>query len=198
MFNNKVGPFKDIKMRKAVNAAINIEDVLIAAFSNEAFFIKDHALVKDKESGWYTDAGIEEYNLYDPELAKRLLKEAGYNGEEIVFLTNRENDSYYNSALVLQQQLEAVGINFKLTLLDTASALELKGDENAWNLTVDAFAFRPMPVQQLFLNSEYIGWPDKEPLRSVTEKDLICEFTRRSPEVFGRVSYKVLGRSTDS
>lgn len=182
MFNNKVGAFTDKKMRQAVNAAINVEDVLISAYSNEEFFIKDHALVKDKESGWYTDEGSEEYNSFDPEKAKELLKEAGYDGEEIVLLTIREYESFYNSAVVIQQQLEAVGINLKLDVRDAASALELTKDENAWDIWIDEFAFRPLPVQQLFLNPEYMGWPNNPKLAEVNDKILYAATLEKAQE----------------
>lgn len=190
MFNNKVGPFKDVKMRQAINAAINVEDILTAAYANEEFYVMDHALVKDKDSGWYTDEGSDIYNLFDPELSKQLLKEAGYNGEEIVLITNRDKDSFYNSALVIQQQLEAVGINLKLSVHDTATSIELKKDENNWDITVDEYAFRPSPVQQLFLGSDYLGWPDKEPLQSVTEKIIYAKTLEEAQQFSGEFHEK--------
>ena len=57
----------------------------------------------------YTDAGKETYNLHDPALAKHYLAQAGYKGEPVVLLTNKDYTSMYNAALVMAEQLKAVG-----------------------------------------------------------------------------------------
>lgn len=175
ILNNKVGTFSDKKMRQAANAAINVEDILTAAYVSERFYVKDHALVKEEQTNWYTDAGSDVYNTYDPELAKELLDEAGYDGEEIVILTSREYDAHYNAAVVVQQHLEAVGMNVVLDVRDAPSSLELGNDENAYQIKSDSFAFRSTPIQQIFLNPDYQGWPDSEELERVKEEILYAE-----------------------
>lgn len=172
MLNNKEGVFSNQKIRQAANAAINMEDVLKASFVNDNYYIVDHALVKEEQAGWYTDAGSDIYNTYDPELAEQLLKEAGYNGEEVVLLTNRDYETHYNTAVIMQEQLEAVGMNVTMDVRDWPTAIEMAEEPSNFDVFYSGFAFRPMPIQQLFLNPEYIGWPESEELQRLSDEIL--------------------------
>lgn len=175
LLNNKVGIFSDKKMRQAANLAINAEDILVGVFGSDKFYVKDHALVKEEQTNWYSDSGSDAYNTYDPDLAKQLLDEAGYDGEEVVILASREYDNHYNAAVVVQQQLEAVGMNVTLDILDAASSLERGNDPNAYHIKPDSFAFRSTPIQQIYLNPEYQGWPDSEDLEKIKEEIMYAE-----------------------
>ena len=62
-------------------------------------------MYKEQEK-WYTDAGKESYNQNDPDKAKALLKEAGYNGEEITILATRDYEYVYNTAVVMKVSLK--------------------------------------------------------------------------------------------
>lgn len=175
MLNNEDGVFSDPKIRAAANAAINVEDVLVASYVDEKYFVKDHALVGLEQTDWYTDVGSDVYNTYDPELAKELLEEAGYDGEEVVLLTNREYEVHYSTAVVMQEQLEEVGMNVKMDIRDWASAIQMAEDPENFDVFYSSFAFRPVPIQQLFLNPEYIGWPDSERLQQLTDDILYAD-----------------------
>ncbi|KAB2338595.1 ABC transporter substrate-binding protein [Cytobacillus depressus] len=175
VFNKKAGVFANQKIRQAANAAINVEDMLTSAYVSDEFYLKDHALVKKEQTGWYTDVGGDVYNTYDPELAKQLLAEAGYNGEEVVILTSREYTNYYNMSVVVQQQLEAVGMNVKLAVSDWATVLANREDENKFDIFFTSFTVRPIPIQYLFLNPEWLGWTDSEEIKSVVNDILYAE-----------------------
>lgn len=193
MLNNKEGVFSNQKIRQAANAAINMEDILTASFVNEEYYIKDHALVKEEQAGWYTDAGSDIYHTYDPELAEQLLDEAGYDGEEVVLLTNRDYETHYNTAVIMQSQLEAVGMNVTMDVRDWPTAIEMAEDPSAFDAFYSGFAFRPMPIQQLFLNPEYIGWPESEELQRLSEQILQAsslEEAQSFSEEFHRVYYE--------
>ena len=164
VFNKKTGVFSNQKARQAVNEAIDLEEMLIAAYGDEKFYITDHALVKEEQTGWYTDVGSDVYNKNDPEHAKQLLVEAGYDGEEVVIITSREHPDYYKMSVVVQQQLEAIGMVVKLEISDWGTVLERRSDENAYDIFFTGFAFRPMPIQYLFFNPEWLGWTDSEEL----------------------------------
>lgn len=172
IFNKKARFLSNEKARQAVNAALNMEDLLTSAYGESKYYEADHALVKEDQKDWYTDAGRDVYHTYDPELAKQLLKEAGYNGEEIIILTSRDREEYYNMSVVIQQQLEAIGMNISLEVSDWGTVLERAGDEQAYDIFFTAFAFRPMPVQYLFFNHEWLGWTDSEELEQLKEQIL--------------------------
>ena len=67
---------------------------------------------------FYTEAGKESYNQKDTEKAKQLLEEAGYEGEKLMLLTNKDYTTMYNAALVMQEQLKAIGMNVRLEVQD--------------------------------------------------------------------------------
>ena len=175
VFNKKAGVFSNQKIRQAANAAINVEDMLMAAYVSDEFYLVDHALVKEEQTGWYTDEGSDVYNTYDPELAKKLLKEAGYDGEEVVILTSREYANYYNMSVVVQQQLEAVGMKVQLAVTDWSTVLEAREDENRFDIFFTSFTIRPIPIQYLFMNSEWFGWTDSDPLKKIVDDILYAD-----------------------
>ena len=175
VFNKKSGVFSDQKIRQAANAAINVEDMLIAAYVSDEFYLKDHALMKEEQTGWYTDEGSDVYNTYDPELAKELLKEAGYNGEEVVILTSREYTNYYNMSVVVQQQLEAAGMKVKLAVTDWSTVLEAREDEDRFDIFFTSFTIRPIPIQYLFMNPEWFGWTDSDEISRIVDDILYAE-----------------------
>jgi peptide/nickel transport system substrate-binding protein len=85
-------------------------------------------------SQYYSEAGAELLNQHNPEKAKQLLKESGYAGEKVVMMTSKDYLTRYISALVMAQQLQAIGINAELMVLDWPTALQksMKGTPD-WN-----------------------------------------------------------------
>ena len=73
----------------------------------------------------YTDAGKETYNIHDPALAKKYLAQSGYKGEPVVLLTDKDYPPMYNSALVMAEQLKAVGINAQLKVVDWPTSVQM-------------------------------------------------------------------------
>jgi len=124
-------PTDNLKFRQAVQAAVNFGEIMQAA-SDGAW--KPNPSLQYPETTYYTEAGKELLDQHNPDKAKELLKEANYRGEKVVLLTNKDYPTLYNSALVMAQQLKAVGINAQLQVLDWPSALQMsmKGSEH-WN-----------------------------------------------------------------
>lgn len=192
ILNMKEGPFQDKAVRQAVNYAINkqvlVENVLqgtaeIAAGPTPPAF------------AWAYNEALEPYP-YDPEKAKELLAEAGYDGEEIVFYVTEGGSGMLNPVAMgtaIQADLAAVGMNVTIetyewnTFLGEVNAgLEGKADmaEMAWmtndpdtlpylTLRTDAF-----PSEGGF-NSGYYSNP---------EVDTILEQARRATEPEERAS----------
>jgi peptide/nickel transport system substrate-binding protein len=124
-------PTNNLKFRQAVAAAVNFDDVMEAA--NDGNYKHNYSL-QYPGSTYYTEAGKALLDQHNPDKVKELLKEAGYNGEKVVLLTNKDYPALYNSALVMAQQLKADGINAQLEVLDwpTALAKSMKGTPD-WN-----------------------------------------------------------------
>lgn len=111
-FNVADPPFNNKKLRRAVAHAIDKREFLSAVY---------HGLGEPmdqkypKTLSWYIE-GVPTPK-YDPEKAKALLKEAGYNGEPIILNigATRINEI---QATVVQAQLKRVGINLKIRALE--------------------------------------------------------------------------------
>ncbi|WP_419959839.1 ABC transporter substrate-binding protein [Psychrobacillus sp. BM2] len=160
VFNKKSGPFSDVNLRQAFNAALNVEDALIAAYSDEQFFEIDSSLSLPSQVNWYSEAGKEYYNQNDIEKAKQLVEESSYNGEELVILTTKDYPAQYNLAVVAQQVLESIGVKSKLDVYDWPTLQERRTDPNNFDVFPMTFAVRPTIHQNPFLASraEYAGW----------------------------------------
>lgn len=160
VFNKRAGLFAKKEARQAVNAALDQEAILRAAFSGPEFYELEHNLMIKDQTDWYTDAGSDQYNQKDTEKAKALLKQAGYNGEEIVILSTRDYEDHYNAAVVVQQQLESLGMKVKLDIYDWPTVQQRRSDEKAYDIFITGFPTEPVPNKYVFLDSkgEWAGW----------------------------------------
>ncbi|WP_417691352.1 ABC transporter substrate-binding protein [Roseibium sp.] len=113
ILNAKEAPFNNKAARQAANYAINktalVENILqgtadVAAGPTPPAF------------AWAYNEGLEPYP-YDPEKAKELLKDAGYDGEEITFYVTEGGSGMLDPIAMgtaIQADLQAVGMNVKI------------------------------------------------------------------------------------
>jgi peptide/nickel transport system substrate-binding protein len=129
--NYSFPPTDNLKFRQAVQAALDMEEIMEA--SSDGLYKLGHAF-QFQASAYYTDVGKELYNQKNKDKARRLLQEAGYKGEKVVLLTNREYVAMYNASVVMQEQMKAVGINAELLTLDWPAALTMSQKQtDGWN-----------------------------------------------------------------
>ncbi len=135
-------PTDNLKFRQAAQAALDMDEIMEAA-SDGAYQLNIGLQYPGQAA--YSEAGKETYNQKNPAKAKQLLAEAGYKGEEMILLTNRDYTSMYNAALVMSEQLKAVGINAKLQVLDWPAATQMFEKTNTgWNFFFDAYGNNPV------------------------------------------------------
>jgi peptide/nickel transport system substrate-binding protein len=175
LFNLDQGPMTDINLRRAVQATVDCEEILTAAHG-AGFFRLDPGHMW-QETIWHSTAGEELYNMADPELGEQYLEEAGYDGETIRIITTQEYADMYYTAVVLEQQLEDIGLNCEVEIFDWSTLLETRGNMEAWDIAITGFAFRVDPAQLHSNNCEWGGrWctDEKEELVSqmLSEVDL--------------------------
>lgn len=157
LYNKQGGLMEDIKMRQAVNAALNLDDILQASFVYEDLYLTDSGYMSKDIRHWASDAGSDMYNQNDPERAQELFDEAGYDGEEIVLMTTRDYEHYYNASVVIKEQLEQIGVQTSLEVYDWPTIVERREDPEAWDLFVNAFPFKSDPTQLLQINPDFAG-----------------------------------------
>jgi peptide/nickel transport system substrate-binding protein len=153
----------NLALRQAVQAALDMTPMLLAGRGSEEFIRLDPGLMM-KESPWYTDAGIELYDLKDPDLAKAKLEEAGYDGTPIRFMTTQEYSYMYAEAVVAQQQLEAAGFVIDLQNIDWATLVQRRAETGEWDMFTTSHGFVPDPSQISYVGqmNQYPGWWSSE------------------------------------
>ena len=155
--NHKSELMGNLKIRQAMQAALNVEPMGQASHGDGFFTLGAGIMLPI--TVWDSEAGAELYNQNDPEKAKALLEEAGYDGTPINWLTTQEDLGDYNSAVVCQQQLEAAGFTVELTVVDEATVFSTRSEETGWDVWNGAFILRTDPSLLPFLaNCDYSGW----------------------------------------
>lgn len=140
--NWKKGPFTDPRVRQAVNAAVN-RDELTAVLSARQ---KPATSVLGSTTPGYTDQS--DLLRHDPDTANRLLDEAGWTGRDSDGFRTKDGArltapvGYWQTAPFLelvQQQLRAVGVDLQLekkTMAETSAAQQARtNDVEFYNLT---------------------------------------------------------------
>ena len=139
--NTKTAPTNNMAFRRAVQAALDMDEIMDAS-TDGAYKLNVGFQYPGRAS--YTDVGKETYNQKNKELAKKYLAEAGYKNEPLVLLTNKDYTSMYNAALVVSEQLKAVGINAKLEVVDWPTSVNRMSKEaEGWNFFYTGWGTQP-------------------------------------------------------
>ena len=171
-FNVQQAPFDDVKVRTAMNYAID-KDVLVQV-ALRGLGIPAYGVLPPSIWGYWD--GIEEYAPhYDAEKALALFKEAGWerdsdgtmqkDGEPFAFtLYTAPIDTWTQSAQIVQQQLAELGITMDIqtfefgTMLDKLKAGEQQADFMGYTYT------SPDIVYLWFDSSQHRYRPGAQPL----------------------------------
>jgi peptide/nickel transport system substrate-binding protein len=159
--NVSAPPTDNLMFRKAVQAVLDMDEIMDAASDGN---YRLNVGFQYPNQAFYSDAGKETYNIKNPELAKKYLAESGYKGEPVVLLTDKDYPAMYNSALVMQQEMQAIGINAQLKVVDwpTSAQMALKPD-TGWNLFYTGWGTQPalgaLATMQFFVQPGAVYMP---------------------------------------
>jgi peptide/nickel transport system substrate-binding protein len=161
-------PWHDLRLRQAVNYAINREDLLRYATKGNGEIIP--ALIPTRGYGY--DPDLAPY-AFDPSTARRLLQEAGHTAG--LSLTLIASEELAAQATVVSKMLEQVGFQGNLQVLDPGaynrktdlSHLDQPAEQQAWDIALRSFFDRPnFPVLWFYHNFAVDGlndWVSEEP-----------------------------------
>lgn len=162
-FNKDQGLFADKKARQAVLATINVEDALKPAYTSDTYYmLNDSLMMPSQQTTWYSDKSTELYNQKDSEKAKQLLGETEYDGEEIKIIASRDFDDHYQGGIILQDQLEKLGMNVKLEVYDWPTLLEKIYEKDVYDIFMMGNVKEAEPTALGYLDSSTGGWFDAE------------------------------------
>lgn len=168
---NMQSPFSQVlENRQATALAIDADDYLTAAVQSPDLYRLNPSYAWNENSVWWTDAGSQTYyNQQDIDAAKQKLADAGYNGEVVRLLTSQEYGGiHYRATVILQSQLEAIGVNTELDVLDFASLVPKRNSFEGWDIYTGAFIVPSTPSQLIYLAETYGGNDDPELARLIT------------------------------
>jgi peptide/nickel transport system substrate-binding protein len=146
------GPWHDVRLRQAVNYAINREDLIRYATKGNGVIIP--ALVPVQGFGY--DAALAPYP-FEPTTARRLLRESG--AAEGVTLHLIASEGLQVQATVVSKMLEQVGFTVALQILDGDAFnrkthlgnLEQPPEDQAWDIALMAYSdLINFPVFQVY------------------------------------------------
>ncbi len=156
--NHKAGLMTSKALRQAVQAALDMEPIMVAAFGHKDFYRLGPALFFPEQPAFHVTAGAPLYNQRDRDRAKRLMKEAGYAGQTVRWLSTREYEFMYKSSLVAKQQLEAAGFVIDLQVLDWAALNQRAQKPDMWEAYVTGYPLNPDPALHVAFRCSFQGW----------------------------------------
>jgi peptide/nickel transport system substrate-binding protein len=174
VFNLKQGLMTDKRLRQAVQAALDVEPMMLAGIGHKDFYRLDPGLFF-VESSYHSKASAALYNQHDRDKARRLLKEAGYQGQPIRWIVTTEYEHHYKPALIAKSQLEEIGLKIDLQVSDWATVVQRRAKPELWDAFSTAFVLVPEPASSAQVLCDWPGWwctPDKDGLLQAMGREL--------------------------
>jgi peptide/nickel transport system substrate-binding protein len=170
--NHVVAPTDNVKMRRAIRAAISQREVMDAMMgADPESAIVPMGYLATGERG-IDMVGMEEITReHSPTEVKAMLADAGYHGEKLIMLHTTDQAFYNIATLVVLDSLKRVGVNVEDQAMDWGTTLQRRAskaplDKGGWSLFVSV---TPVPeYRDPLLGSllrgngkdAWIGWPD--------------------------------------
>ena len=134
--NNTRAPFDDIRVRQAVNYAVNREQIIQGAAWGRGNAVGSN--LSPAMDAWYTD--LTGYYPYNQAKARQLLADAGYpDGFEAIIHLPAPYPLHRSAGEIIADQLEQVGIELKIEVIEWGAWLEQIYANRDFALTVIGF-----------------------------------------------------------
>lgn len=154
-FNLKQGPSTNLKLRQAVQRALDPKQIALQSLGSTENFIDDSSMFL-RTSPWHSTAGSDVYRAApNVEDARRMLAESGYDGTPLRILYRPSRDPH---AELVRQQLSAAGIAVDLQATDETSFTSRRSDPAQWDLFLATGTSYSDPLTVVFLSSGFPGW----------------------------------------
>ena len=124
-------PFDDLVLRNAVQTGLDYEALMASLGDSRLWEL--NASYFYAGTPWESDAGAEFYNINDQDLARELVQQSDYAGEEIVYLNPTDYATITPIGIVAKQQLQGIGINVNQPAHDWATVVTMLGDPDAFD-----------------------------------------------------------------
>jgi peptide/nickel transport system substrate-binding protein len=138
-FNHYQPPFDNVKLRKAVMAAVNQADFVDAVVGDQKNLGATGVGIFPPASPYASAAGLEVLTgPRDIAKAKRMVAESGYKGEPIVLMSPSDQPNIQQSAQVANALFKELGLNVQYTSLDWGTMIQRRNsrelpDKGGWS-----------------------------------------------------------------
>jgi len=168
-------PFNDLRVRQAVNYAVDKQLVLDVAYGGG----KVGSTFLDTGNAYYTD--YSSLYPYNPEKAKQLLKEAGVGNKELTIYVAQNYPLHVKAAELIQQMLADVGMNVKLQLVDWSTWLSNVYSGGNYDFTVIGHTGKLDPDGTLagYGTGKYVKWINQTVADDLKKAVTISDFDAR-------------------
>src|SRR5437867_526158 len=195
--NHKEGLMTSKKIRQAFQAALDMEPIMAAAIGNRDFYRLDPSMMFVEQPQWYSKAAGEQYNQKNKAKAQKLLRDAGYAGQPVRWMTTKEYEWMYKNALVAKQQLEEVGFKIDLQVVDWATLVQSRDKPELFDVFSTGFTFSPEPAFSAAFQCEWPGWwclDEKDRAMEALAKEGDPKKRRQHMERVQQLFYEDVGR----
>ena len=179
------GPTKNVKLRKALRAALNMDEIMYAATGSQDFYDLNPDQLWFRFQALWSDAGKEIYNQNNVASAKTLAKEAGYKGEPLRFLASATQFHHKRPAIQITEQLKAAGFNVTLDLRDWPTVSQMQRDPSKWDITYTRTVVT-VPSEAELVTSMGFKSPETQKLLDTVSTETDLEKLRAAFEAFKR------------
>lgn len=180
--NASRAPFNNVKARQAVSRGLDMEAIMRAVTVNQtAFYRLQPSIFFPEQQVWHNMEGRDVYNSKNLDLARRLLRESGYDGRTITFVTIRDIEYMYRAALAAKPQLEAIGFKVDLAVRDVPGQIALQRDWN-FEMATNGMTTRTDPTAYNYLLQCGASWETYGYCDNEMDKWLVVGLRIRDPE----------------
>lgn len=170
VLNHTQPPLDNIKVRQAVQLALNQQDFMVTLLGERKELYKLCGAIFMCDAPYETDVNSDRYMKSDADKAKALLQEAGYDGTPITFLHPTDQQFQRDMGTVLVQALRKAGLAVDDRQIDLATMFSRRNNkgtpaEGGWNMFLTAFGGDAMmdPLTNPYVTGAcekaFVGWP---------------------------------------
>jgi peptide/nickel transport system substrate-binding protein len=137
-FNQHQPPFDNVKLRRAVLAAVSQQDFVDTVLGDQAKELGGIGVgVFPPKSPYASKAGME-LMLANVAAAKKMVAESGYKGEPIVLMSPSDIASIRQTSLVADAMMKGIGLNVQFASLDWGTMIQRRNngetvDKGGWS-----------------------------------------------------------------
>jgi peptide/nickel transport system substrate-binding protein len=189
VFNKKEGLMTNQKLRQAWQAALDIEPIMkTVAGGKPEFYRMDSSLAFQELPTWHTKIAGLPWNERNKDKARQLLREAGYKGEPVRFMTTQEYKWMYDFALVSKQQLEEVGFKIDLQVMDWSTLGQRRVQPKEYDVFTTGMGNFFDPTHHIYLTPTWPGWTEDEQIAALNAQLARETDLKKRQELWGQMT----------